>query len=195
EELITNHRYLIANTGALVHCTNVYKLYSEISRNFFPHIKILPNHHFALHIPDLLGTTRRMVMKKFCQLHRMIAEQGLKAANPQGESKSGTHKQKGCNGFGISRADYDKDGKNVSRKSPNNIVEYTLEGKKIYGEVVNIMKMGSGWDGMIFKLVWYNQVQCPAGVKNVMAKLGVVQVTQGLLVFITEKDIVWPVAF
>ncbi|KNZ44783.1 hypothetical protein VP01_881g1 [Puccinia sorghi] len=159
-------------------------------------------------------------MKKFCQLQRLIAEQGLEAANPKGESKSGTHTQKVRNGFVISRADYDKvlpicrerrtglqscdDFSNtfndevlikVSRKNPNNIVEYIWEEKKFYGEVVDIMKMGSGWDGVIFKLVRYNQVQCPAGVQNVMAELGVVQVTQGPLAFITEKDIVGPVAF
>ncbi|KNZ49986.1 hypothetical protein VP01_4659g1, partial [Puccinia sorghi] len=208
EELFTNHRDLIANTCALVHCTNVvsskqvceddcklfekkYKLYSETSRTCFPHIKILPNHHFALHIPDqlrwwgpitglsespgerLIGVLQKFktnssnknngtVMKKFCQIQRLIAEQGRKQEADYDkvlaicrkrrpglqlrDDFSNTFDDKVLSLYATSESSFVcKDGKKVSRKNPNNIVEYIWEGKKVYGEVVDIMKMGSGW--------------------------------------------------
>lgn len=62
---------ILVNVGAICQCTSVlcakslslsnpqifkmyYKRYGETSRNLFQEINIHPNHHYALHIPEML---------------------------------------------------------------------------------------------------------------------------------------------
>ncbi|KNZ52746.1 hypothetical protein VP01_3461g1, partial [Puccinia sorghi] len=150
EEQLHENRVLIDNTCLLVHCTNVfslktiseedcecfernYKLYSKTSLLCFPGLKVLPNHHFALHIPAQLqwwGPLSAMsefpgerfifmlqkfktnsseqnngtVMKKFCKLQQLIAQQRSKEA----DIKTTPNFQMAQNGFIIGTTDYEE---------------------------------------------------------------------------------------
>ncbi|MBW0467884.1 hypothetical protein O181_007599, partial [Austropuccinia psidii MF-1] len=69
DEDLIQHECLLNNFSSLVQCTNIisskrvneeycqifeeeYRNYTETSRRIFSNIKILPNHHYALHIPE-----------------------------------------------------------------------------------------------------------------------------------------------
>ncbi|KNZ57805.1 hypothetical protein VP01_2069g7 [Puccinia sorghi] len=150
EEQLHENQVLIDNTSSLVPCTNVvslktiseedcecfernYKLYSKTSRLCFPGLKVLPNHHFVLHIPAqlrwwgplsamsefpgerLIGMLQKFktnsseqnngtVMKKFCKLQRLIAQQRLKEA----DIKTTTNVQQARTGFIIGPTDYEE---------------------------------------------------------------------------------------
>ncbi|KNZ52113.1 hypothetical protein VP01_3690g2 [Puccinia sorghi] len=71
EESLRRNEQIITNLCDLVQCTNIvsskaitrddcnifeeaYKTYTDTSARLFPNLKILPNHHYALHIPQQL---------------------------------------------------------------------------------------------------------------------------------------------
>ncbi|KNZ56322.1 hypothetical protein VP01_2434g5 [Puccinia sorghi] len=117
----------IRNLSALIQCTNViskknitkddplkfateYNVYAATSKKIFPELRILPNHHYSLHIPKqlewwgplmtlsefpgerLIGLLQKCknnanpkptgltMMNKFCQLQRLKAQRGLDCA-------------------------------------------------------------------------------------------------------------------
>lgn len=68
-DLGSNRGLFLMNTAHLVHCTNIlyahkfksksatlwqsyYMKYSDTCMKLFPNVKIKPNHHYALHLPD-----------------------------------------------------------------------------------------------------------------------------------------------
>jgi hypothetical protein len=71
EESLIRNQDVIRNICALIHCTNIvasnkitnkdceifareYKIYTTTSKELFPNLKILPNHHYTLHMPSQL---------------------------------------------------------------------------------------------------------------------------------------------
>ncbi|KNZ51946.1 hypothetical protein VP01_3753g2, partial [Puccinia sorghi] len=113
------------------------------------HIKILPNHYFALHIPDQLRWWGPLVGLSEFPGERLIGVLQNFKTNVSGlqlcDNFSKTLDGKVLSLYAKLESSFVcKDGKNVTRKNTNNIVEYILDGKKVYGEVVDIMKVGWG---------------------------------------------------
>ncbi|KAH9808329.1 hypothetical protein DFH28DRAFT_910274 [Melampsora americana] len=99
-EVASNRGRILYNIADLVQCTNIvsakwvtekdadmfsffYGQYHKNWKHIFGELKLKPNHHYALHIPDQmrrwgpLTEMDRTMLRRFCQLQRLLGNHGI----------------------------------------------------------------------------------------------------------------------
>ncbi|MBW0509303.1 hypothetical protein O181_049018 [Austropuccinia psidii MF-1] len=221
-------------------------------------MQILPNHHYALHIPEqlmwwgpligvlefpgerLIGFLQKLktnskssqlgclLTKHFCQIQRLEAQNKL---NQPQKNKTRAQSQKAhisgqcyrdiwnfCRELVPDLRPYNwiphpkgskvlmneirrlrflekAEGRRISKKRPNNMVEYKINGQRKYGQVMEIMKLIGGIELTLIIVAKGNPVELDNSLKSIFERLGLVQVRLLSEEIIKELDIVGPVAY
>ncbi|KAG0146682.1 hypothetical protein CROQUDRAFT_701816 [Cronartium quercuum f. sp. fusiforme G11] len=233
-----------------------------MSEILFSNLRVLPNHHYALHIGTQISWwgpmmqmaeftgerlisvlqryktnsrdhTNRTIMRKFCQLQRFTALKGFEITPEEPKTNQASSGQPQ---FVIADQAYRKifdfcreknsnlqscanwssneskevlsnhaskilalevqNGRHITSKKPNNIIEYLCDGKTCYGRVTEILKIESGCESAIISVIELCIIKSNTLVNQFLDCLNVLQVeAHGKSVYVHQQDIKGPVPF
>ncbi|MBW0481708.1 hypothetical protein O181_021423 [Austropuccinia psidii MF-1] len=290
---IARYQIVFENTCSLIECTNIvssktynkdqyidfqrsYEIYTKTSTLLFRNLKVFPNHHYALHIPEqmrwwgpliavsefpgerLIGKLQKLnknsrsselllffaekkfskelfseedfgssLLQRFCEIQRFEVQNGLDLATNE------KIKNRRVKKFQIELNDYDQiwrlfvkrkpdlrpyhwiphpdkpnivlneakelhfihtgRGWTISKKSPNNFIQYFVDGKQKYGRVLEIFEL-TDLRVTLLKVACAKEVELNCGLISILKSLSLIQVKILGDEFI-DVDSVMPVAY